>query len=471
MNKTLHTAKYVLIDFLSAGLSWILFNIFRKRIIESPIFGEVLRLKFSSSLIIHTLLISVFWLSVYIFSGYYYNIYKKSRLQELTHTFLFSVLGSICLFFALILDDTISNYIDYYYSFLALSGIHFFVSYIPRSVITGLTIRRIRKGEIGFNTLIVGSSKNAVEIINSYTSKNLWAGYRFVGFTDVNNGIIEELKQKCTYLGKIDHIEQIVAKQKVEEVIVAIESHEHKEIENILNRLQFCNVSIKIIPDLYEILIGKTELSLIEVTPLLLVSSRLMPVWEQNFKLLFDKIFSLILILIFSPLYLFLAVAVKLSSKGPIIYQQKRVGIGGKEFSIYKFRSMFIDAEKDGPQLSSANDCRVTKLGMIMRSSRMDEIPQFFNVLKGDMSLVGPRPERKFYIDQIIQKAPEYMMLLNIRPGITSLGQVKYGYASNLDQMLKRLKYDIIYFKNMSLYFDFKILIYTFLTLIKRNGT
>jgi exopolysaccharide biosynthesis polyprenyl glycosylphosphotransferase len=470
MNKRLHTFRYIVLDFSSATLTWIIFNFFRKKVIESAVFGVSVNLEFTKSLLFSTIVISIFWLIAYYFSGYYYNIYRKSRIQEFLQTFVISLIGNTFLFFFLILDDIISNYHDYYYSFTILFITHFTITYIPRLIITSLTIRKIRKGTIGFNTIIIGSSSKALEVIKSFTSKNLWGGYRFVGFVDVNNGISEELKSFCPYLGKLDKIEEIVLQKGVEEVIIAVESHEHKELEKILRKIQFCDVSIKIIPDLFEIMIGKTELSLIEATPLLLVSAHLMPVWEQNAKALIDKIFSLSFLILFSPLFVTVAICVKLSSNGPIIYRQKRVGLNGKEFNIFKFRSMFVDAEKNGPELSTLNDKRVTKIGLFLRKTRLDEIPQFFNVLKGDMSIIGPRPERRFYIEQILEKAPEYMMLLRTRPGITSLGQVKYGYAENIEQMLNRLKYDIIYMKNMSLYFDLKILIYTILILFKRNG-
>jgi exopolysaccharide biosynthesis polyprenyl glycosylphosphotransferase len=470
MNSKKQTIKYILLDFFSAGLAWILFNFFRKRVIESGVYGTLIDLQISKELVFNTLFISVFWILVYYFTGYYYKVYKKSRLQEFSQTLTVSVLFNILLFFVLILDDVVASYTDYYYSFVTLVGLHFFLTYIPRSILTTYTIKRIRRGEIGFNTIVIGSGSKSLEIIKSYTSQDMWGGYRFVGFVDIKNNIRPELKEVCPHLGNFEDIEKIVSEHKAEEVIIAIECIEHHEIERIISKLQICNVSIKIIPDLFEILIGKIELSLIEGTPLLLISSHLMPVWEQNLKNLSDKLISLFSIILLSPVYLVLAICVKLSSKGPIIYKQKRVGLHGKEFTIYKFRSMHVDAEKNGPELSSASDPRVTRCGLLLRKTRLDEIPQFFNVLIGDMALVGPRPERRYYIDQIVKKAPEYMMLLKTRPGITSLGQVKYGYAENIDQMLKRLKYDIIYIKNMSLYFDFKILIYTVLTLLKQNG-
>jgi lipopolysaccharide/colanic/teichoic acid biosynthesis glycosyltransferase len=195
-----------------------------------------------------------------------------------------------------------------------------------------------------------------------------------------------------------------------------------------------------------------------------------MPAWQQNLKHFMDIIISFLALIILSPLFLVLIIGVKLSSKGPVFYKQDRIGRNGKPFTIYKFRSMYMDAELNGPELSSKNDSRVTKFGRFMRKSRLDEIPNFYNVLRGDMSLVGPRPERDFFIDRIVERAPQYTQLLKVKPGITSWGQVKYGYAENVDQMIRRMKYDLLYLENMSLYVDVKILIYTLMTIIKAKG-
>ena len=253
-------------------------------------------------------------------------------------------------------------------------------------------------------------------------------------------------------------------------MIIALESTEHSRIEEILNLLESAPVVIKMIPDTYDILSGKVRMQSIFGTPLIEIQHDLMPVWQFTIKRAMDILLSIVLMIVFSPIFLLTAIITALTSRGPVLFRQERVGLNRKPFYIIKFRSMFQDAEKAGPQLSSDDDPRITGWGWIMRKFRLDELPQLWNVLIGEMSFVGPRPERQFYIRQIEKVAPHYRHLHRVRPGITSWGMVKYGYAENVPEMVQRMKYDIIYIENMSLFIDLKILIHTILIVLKGRG-
>lgn len=467
MNKTLHTLKYIAFDLLSAILSWTAFYSYRKLFIETQKFGYKVPVEFTSRFYIGIIVIPLFWILLYYLSGYYKDIYRKSRLKELGQTLFTTMLGVVIIFFTSLLDDEIVSYQNYYRLFLALLIIHFVATYLPRLIITTQTSNKIHKRIYGFNTIIIGDNKKAVEVYKNIENQIESTGNKFIGFINLSQKENYLLEKHIPNLGSINQINKIIAENKIEEIIIALESNEHKEIEKIINTLPTNNLILKAIPSMYDILTGKVKMAQIYGTPLIQISHSLMPTWQEHTKQVIDFTLSLIALVLLSPLFLFLAIGIKLTSKGPVIYSHERIGRFGKPFTLYKFRSMTIDAEINGPALSSRDDDRITAFGRFMRKSKLDELPNFFNVLKGDMSLVGPRPERKYYIDLIIQKAPHYLHLQKVKPGITSWGQVKYGYAENVEQMIERLKYDILYIENMSLYVDFKIMIYTIQTIFK----
>lgn len=469
-NPKIQVIKYISADFLSALITWVIFFLFRKKIIEAPLYQDDLFLLISERFYLGLAIIPLFWLLLYYVGGEYHHIYRKSRLQELGRTMFLTTIGVIAIFFVLILDDAIISYRNYYQSFFFLFGCHFTLTYIPRVIITTRTIHKLQNQIISYPTLIIGSNEKALQLYKDLKGKLKSPGINIVGFITVNGGSKTPLSDEIPYYGKLEKLIDIINEHGIEEVIIAIEPSEREKMQQILVKVKATNVFIKAIPDLLDILTGSVKMSSIYGAPLIELNHDLMPVWQENLKRVIDVLFSLIAITILSPVYLFLAIGVKLSSKGPILYSHKRAGRYAKEFSIYKFRSMYIDAEKNGPALSSKNDPRITPFGLFMRKMRFDEVPQFFNVLKGDMSIVGPRPERQYFIEKIVDEAPHYLLLFKVRPGITSWGQVKFGYAENVEEMIERLKYDIIYLENMSLYVDLKIMIYTIKTILEASG-
>ncbi len=470
MNKRLQVTKYVFFDWLSALLTWLVFYFYRK-LNETPDVFHHLNIVYNDPKFWFGIaLVPLFWLVLYIMAGSYRRIYRKARLKELGQTLISVIIGVVFLFFVLILDDQVHGYRDYYQSFLILFSLQFGTTYFFRLLLTTRTVHKIHNGEIGFNTLIIGSNGNAESIYRSILNQEVSSGNKFVGFVNVHDRKSFKMSKHLPYLGNYKALNQIVKDKAIEEVIIAIERSEKDTIERIIIELENAEVIIKVIPLLQDIMFGTVKVANVFHTPLIEISPDLMPAWQQYLKRLLDITASFLVLVFLSPVYLFTAIGVKLSSPGPILFRQERIGFHGRPFYMYKFRSMYVDAEKNGPQLSSENDPRITPFGRIIRKYRLDEIPQFFTVLKGQMSLVGPRPERKYYIDQIMKKAPHYRLLLKVKPGITSWGQVKYGYASTIDEMVERLKYDLLYLENMSLSMDFKIMIYTVLIILQGRG-
>lgn len=469
LNTTRQIAKYVVADFVAAAAAWTALFVYRKTYLEPVKFGDAVRLEFDTNYFLGLVIVPLFWLLIYAASGHYSNIFRRHRLKELGQITMSSVIGVIIIFFVLLLDDEIKYYQHYYKSFLVLFAAHFSLTLLFRLLLTSRTVSQVHRGAIGFNTIIVGGYDRALNMYEEIMAMRSSPGYKFVGFVRVN-GQDNLLAKHIPFLGKYPDLPELILKHGIEEIIIAVESGDHKDLQSILFLLEGIDVNINIIPDMFDILSGSVKMNSIYGVPLIRVNHEIMPQWQFSMKRLIDVATSMLALLVLAPVFLIIPILIKLTSAGRVFYTQERVGKNGRPFRIIKFRTMVEGAENNGPQLSSSNDHRVTPIGRFLRKMRLDELPQFFNVLKGEMSLVGPRPERKHFIELIKQRAPHYSHLHRVRPGITSWGQVKYGYAENVDQMIQRLKYDVLYIENMSLAMDFKILFYTVAIVLKGAG-
>lgn len=471
MNKVRQTVRYITFDFLAAVLAWASLFLFRKLTIDGLPVSAVMTVFQDANFWWGITLLPVAWLCLYAMQGTYHDVYHKARLKELQQTLSATLIGVVIIFFLFLLDDDIRTYRLYYASLLFLFLVHFGFTYLFRVVLTSATVRRVHSRQIGFPTILVGSGRKAYDTYIDLENQEVYSGQAFVGFVSNDQLQDERLAAVMPCLGTVADLESAIIQYDVEEVIVASDELNREvlnDVFRVVNRHE--GVVVRLTPNLRDFIVGSVKIDSIFHSPLVTVSPRFMEYWQYSLKRIADVLVSFVAMLVLSPVYLVTAIVVKMTSPGPVFYSQERVGKGGIPFKMHKFRSMYIDAEKFGPALSKDNDPRITPFGRFMRKVRLDEIPQFYNVLCGTMSLVGPRPERQFFIDQIVEKAPEYLFLQKVKPGITSWGQVKYGYAENVDEMVERLRYDLLYLENMSLATDVKILLYTIIIVVQGRG-
>ncbi len=464
MTKTFEKIIVLLTDFVTINLAFIIF--FKLRV-ESGWF----RLLITPEFLIPMLIIYFYWVIIFMFVGMYRTWFAASRFDEISTLFKASFFGIFILFILIFIDDYLHGVASanrilifiYWGLFILLVGGG---RLIIRSVQRNLLIQGVGRR----NALIIGFNKKAVEV-GKQLEEHRALGLDAVGYLAVKKENIGKLENGITVIDSIHNIENIIDENNIKEVIIALERENNDVLIEIISKCEPKNVGLKIVPDLYEILSGQARTSQIYGIPLIDIMPQLMPEWEKRLKRILDVIFSLIILIVSLPVALISAIAIKLDSKGPVFFTQERCGMNGEPFRMIKFRSMFIDAEeRTGPIWSSKDDPRITRTGKMIRKLRIDEIPQMVNVLKGEMSLVGPRPERPYFVEKLAEEIPYYKRRLKVRPGITGWAQVKHKYDETIEDVKVKLRYDLFYIENMSLRMDFKIIFRTIFVVLFGKG-
>jgi exopolysaccharide biosynthesis polyprenyl glycosylphosphotransferase len=450
-------------DFITICLAWTLYFLFRVR-------SGLVEIAAEPDFFLPMVTMYVFWALVFFFIGLYRPWYASSRIDELVLLFKTITFGSLFLFFVIFMDDagkptgaSSRMLIAIYWAVLLVT-----VS-SGRMMLRGIQRQMLISGVGRHKTVIVGSTAKTRDLFDDVVRYPA-LGYDIIGFVDIDKRKKGQRDRKAPVLGGLNDLSDILERDNVKEVLIALDSDDHDRLLDIVAKCNGHKLGLKIMPDLYDIISGQARTNQIYGFPLIEISPQLMPAWEEAAKRMLDLMFSLVVLTAGLPVWLLVALLIKLESRGPVLYQQERVGRDGRVFNMIKFRSMYSDAERMGPRWAGKKDPRITHVGRILRQLHIDEIPQMINILKGDMSLIGPRPERPVFVQKLAKEIPLYMRRLKVRPGITGWAQVKHKYDESVDDVKKKVQYDLFYIENMSLRMDFKIILSTFSHMLLGRG-
>ncbi len=465
MDKRVQLILILIIDFITINLAWVSYYYFR---VETGWFGMFFKPEF----FLPMLVIYLYWLLIFFAVGMYRHWFAASRFDEISKLFKTTFFGVFILAALILFDDAGNRHSVHSTRLLVLVYWLMLFAYvgIGRLFVRSLQKRLLIKGIGRRKTLMVGFNPKSIEIVEAI-KRNPPLGLDVVGFVAVKESNVGKSGAGLDVFDTLENIESIIDKYGIKEIIISLEKHENEEMLRVISACDKLGVTIKIVPDLYQIISGQVKTASIYGFPLVEINPTLMTEWERKVKRLMDVVISLILLIISLPIIIITAIFIKLESEGPVLYKQERVGLNGKVFKVLKFRSMVNDAEKTtGPVWAGKDDPRITKVGKFIRKVRIDELPQMYNVLKGEMSLVGPRPERPKFVEQFAKEIPLYKRRLLVKPGLTGWAQVKHKYDENIEDVKTKLKYDLFYIENQTLRMDLKILFRTIFVVLLGKG-